>query len=110
MPFTDSKRGVIQDVLADDNEPADYPKQIADIVNAIEPHLVIKAATVPIADATLAPFIEGMLLITTNAPKEIYRRDVTLSTWIKIFPTSYNGPATPANTLGANNDVYFQYV
>jgi len=107
MPFNDSARGVIQDVLADDTEEADYPVQIAAIVNAIEPNLVLKAATLTIANATLTPLTEAMLLITTAAPKEVYVRQGT--TWVKIWPNTYNGPAAPAGTLGVNNDVFFQY-
>ena len=108
MPFNDSARGVIQDVLGDDAEAANYPIQIAAIVNAIEPNLLLKAANVTTANATLTPLVEGMLLITTAAPKEIYVYQGT--TWIKIFPTTYSGPAVPANTLGVNGDAYFQYV
>ena len=107
MPFNDSTRGVIQDVLADDTEDADYPVQIAAIVNAIEPHLVLKAATVAAANATLTPLIEGMLLITTAAPKEVYVRQG--AAWTKIWPTTYAGTAAPAAGLGVNGDVYFQY-
>lgn len=107
MPFNDSARGVIQDVLGDNAEAADYPAQIAAIVNAIEPNLILKATNVAAANATLTPLLEGMLLITTLAPKEIYVRQGTA--WIKIFPTTYAGTAAPASTLGVNGDVYFQY-
>jgi hypothetical protein len=107
MPFNDSARGVIQDVLADDSEDADYPVQIAAIVNAIEPHLVLTATTVASANATLTPLVEAMLLLTTTAPKEVYVRQGT--GWTKIWPTTYAGTAAPAGTLGVNGDVYFQY-
>lgn len=107
MPFTDSARGVIQDVLGDDTEDADYPVQIAAIVNAIEPHLVLKQANIAAANSTLTPLTEGMLLVTTAAPKEIYRRDGT--GWVKIYPLYYSGTSVPLNTLGVNGDVYFQY-
>jgi hypothetical protein len=107
MPFNDSTRGVIQDVLADDAEPADYPVQIAAIVNAIEPNLVLKADTVTTANTTLAPLVEGMILITTGAAKEVYVRQGTA--WVKIHPNTYAGTAAPAGTLGINGDVYFQY-
>lgn len=108
MPFNDSSRGVIQDVLADDTEAANYPTQIAAIVNAIEPHLVLKATTVASANATLGPFVEGMFLLTTTAPKEVYVRHG--AAWTKIWPTIYYGTAAPAVGLGVNGDVYFQYV
>ena len=108
MPFNDSARGVIQDVIADDSEDADYPVQITAIVNAIEPNLVLKATTVAAANATLTPLLEGMLLITTTAPKEVYKRDG--STWVKIWPNIYAGTAAPGAALGVNGDVYFQYV
>ena len=107
MPFNDSTRGVIQDVLADDSEDADYPVQIAAIVNAIEPNLVLKATTVASANATLTPMVEGMLLITTTAPKEVYVRQGIA--WVKIWPNYYSGTTAPAGSLGANGDVYFQY-
>ena len=107
MPFNDSQRGVIQDVLADDFEDADYPVQIAAIVNSIEPHLVLKSASIATANATLSPIIEGMLLITTAAPKEVYKRDG--ATWVKLYPLYYSGTAAPAAALGVNGDVYFQY-
>jgi hypothetical protein len=107
MPFNDSARGVIQDVLGDNDEAADYPVQIAAIVNAIEPNLVLKASTVAAADATLTPLVEGMLLLTTTAPKEVYVRQGTV--WVKIFPKQYAGTTIPASTLGVNGDVYFQY-
>ena len=107
MPFNDSSRGVIQDVLADDTEDADYPVQIAAIVNAIEPNLVLKAATVAAANASLTPLVEAMLLITTTAPKEVYVRQG--AAWTKIWPTIYYGTAAPAAGLGVNGDVYFQY-
>jgi len=112
MPFNDSARGVLQDVLGDDNADADYPVQIANIVNAIEPHLVLKAATLTSANSTLLPLVDGMLLLTTDAPKEIYFRDSTSTSpvgWRKVWPTTYNGTAAPAASLGVNNDVYFQY-
>jgi hypothetical protein len=107
MPFNDSARGVIQDVLADDTEDADYPVQIAAIVNAIEPRLVLTATSVASANATLTPLVEGMLLLTTAAPKEVYVRQGT--GWTKIWPNTYAGTAAPAGTLGVNGDVYFQY-
>lgn len=107
MPFNDSKMGVVQDVLPTDVEPADFPVQIAAIVNAIEPNLVLKAASVAAANSTLTPAVEGMLLVTTTAPKEVYVRQGTA--WIKIFPNQYAGTTAPASTLGANGDVYFQY-
>ena len=107
MPFNDSARGVIQDVLADDSESANYPVQIAAIVNAIEPNLVLKAATLATANATLGPFVEGMLLITTTVPKEVYVRQG--AAWTKIWPTTYAGTAAPAAGLGVNGDIYLQY-
>jgi hypothetical protein len=107
MPFNDSARGVIQDVLADSTEDPDYPVQIAAIVNAIEPHLVLSAASVAAANASLTPLTEAMLLVTTTAPKEVYVRQGTA--WVKIWPTVYSGTSTPAASLGANGDVYFQY-
>lgn len=107
MPFNDSARGVIQDVLADDSEDADYPVQIAAIVNAIEPNLVLKATSVAGANSTLGPLVEGMLLLTTAAPKEVYVRHG--AGWTKIWPTSYSGTSAPADSLGINGDVYFQY-
>jgi hypothetical protein len=106
MPFNDSARGLIQDVLADDTEDPDYPVQIAAIVNAIEPNLILKAASVAAANASLTP-IDNMLLLTTAAPKEVYWRQG--STWVKIWPTTYSGTAAPAGSLGVNGDVYFQY-
>jgi len=112
MPFNDSTRGVIQDVLADDTEDADYPVQIAAIVNAIEPNLVLKAPTLTTANATLGPFVDGMLLLTTTAPKEAYFRDSTSTSppnWRKIWPTYYAGTAAPTAGTGVNGDVYFQY-
>ena len=112
MPFTDSARGVIQDVIADDSEDADYPVQIKAIVDAIEPNLVLKATTVAAANATLTPLIDGMLLLTTQAPKEVYFRDSTSTSpagWRKVWPTTYKGTAAPAAGLGVDNDVYFQY-
>jgi hypothetical protein len=107
MPFNDSSRGVIQDKLPTDTENADFPVQIADIVNAIEPNLVLKATTVAVADATLGPLVEGMVLITTTAPKSVYVRQG--STWVKIWPTTYVGTTIPASSLGVNGDVYYQY-
>ncbi len=107
MPFTDSSMGLIQDKLPDDDENADFPVQIAGIVNAIEPHLVLKAANIATANSTLVPVAEGMLLITTAAPKEIYVRQD--SAWLKIYPRTYYGTAAPAASLGINGDVYFQY-
>jgi hypothetical protein len=107
MPFNDSTRGVVQDVLADDTEDANYPAQIAAIVNAIEPHLVLKAATVAAANASLGPFIEGMLLLTTTAPKEAYIRQGV--GWTKIWPIIYAGTSAPAGAFGVNGDIYFQY-
>lgn len=107
MPFNDSARGVIQDVLPDDDENADFPVQIAAIVNAIEPNLVLRADTVAIANATLGPLTEGMVLITTLAPKEIYVRQGTA--WTKIYPTTYAGTTVPSASLGVNGDTYFQY-
>lgn len=107
MPFNDSARGVIQDVLADDAENADFPVQITAIVNAIEPNLVLKADTVAIANATLSPLLEGMVLVTTAAPKEVYVRQG--SAWVKIWPTTYAGTTIPAASLGVNGDLYFQY-
>jgi hypothetical protein len=107
MPFNDSTRGVIQDVLGDDAEAANYPTQIAAIVNAIEPHLILTATTVAAANATLTPLTEAMILLTTTVPKEVYKRDG--STWVKIFPVTYSGTGNPAPTLGVNGDAYFQY-
>lgn len=107
MPFNDSTRGVIQDVLGDDVEAANYPTQIAAIVNAIEPHLILTATTVAAANATLTPLTEAMILLTTVAPKEVYKRDG--ATWVKIWPNAYNGPGSPASTLGVAGDFYFQY-
>jgi hypothetical protein len=107
MAFNDSMRGVLQDVLPDDNESADFPFQIAQIVNAIEPNLVLKAGSVAAANTSLAPPAEGMVLVTTVAPKEVYVRQGTA--WVKIYPNQYAGTTVPANTLGVNGDVYFQY-
>jgi hypothetical protein len=106
MPFTDSTRHMVTGVLADTNEPADYPTQIANIVNAIEPRLVLTATNVGAATSLLTPLVEPMLLVTTQAPKEVYIR--LDGAWKKIWPMAYTGPGAPASTLGASGDFYFQ--
>ena len=100
MPFNDSTRGVIQDVLPTDTENADFPVQIANIVNAIEPNLVLKATTVATANATLTPIVEGMLLVTTTCPRR--STSARAGAWVKIWPTSYSGTAAPTSARSAS--------
>ena len=107
MAFNNSSRGVLLSLLPTDAENADFPVQITDIVNKIEPNLVLKATTVATANALLSPLVEGMILVTTTAPKEVYVRQG--SAWVKIWPTVYFGTTAPAASLGVNGDVYFQY-
>jgi hypothetical protein len=90
---------------------SDAPAVVSDlqrIVDLIEPRLVLRAASVSAATSSLGTLQDGMFLITTAAPIELYYR--ASSTWVKLAPTNYTGTALPASSLGIDGDTYDRYV
>lgn len=81
------------------------------IVNAIEPRLVMRLASLAEAEVeptSIAPLENGMWLVTTSSPYEVYYR--VAGAWKKVWPVVYNGTAAPAASLGVEDDLYIQYV
>lgn len=81
-----------------------------DIVKAIEPRLVLRLSSISVATTepqSIAPLENGMFVVTTSAPYEIYYR--AANTWKKLYPVVYNGTAAPAAGLGADDDLYVMY-
>ncbi len=80
------------------------------IVGAIESNLVLRLPS--IAQATTAPYDlsplqNGMIVVTTSAPYEVYFR--ANGAWVKIYPRIYNGTTVPSAALGVDDDLYIQY-
>jgi|KBSMisStaDraftv2_1062788.scaffolds.fasta_scaffold00613_24 hypothetical protein len=81
-----------------------------EIVKALEPRLVLRLPSIAVATTepqSIAPLENGMFVVTTSAPYEIYYR--AANTWKKIYPVVYNGTAVPATGLGADDDLYVMY-
>lgn len=107
MPFTNSARGQLTAVVPTGaTEPA-VVAHLQNLVDLIEPRLVLRAASVAAANASLGTLQDGMFLETTSAPFELYARQN--SAWVKIFPTNYSGTTVPSNSLGVDGDTYDRY-
>jgi hypothetical protein len=78
------------------------------IVDKIEPRMVLRRASVAAANAGLGTLENGMFLVTTSAPYEIHFR--ANGAWVKVFPTNYSGTAAPVAANFAEGDTYDRYV
>ncbi len=108
MPFTNSARGQLTAVIPTGPTSPAVVSHLTTIVNAIEPRMVLRAATVAAASTGLGTLENGMLLVTTSAPYELHIR--ANNAWVKVYPTNYSGTAVPVASNYAEGDTYDRYV
>lgn len=107
MPFTNSGRGQLTSIVPTGaTEPA-VVAHLQNLVDLIEPRLVLRATTVAAANASLGTLQDGMFLVTTADPREVHVR--MNGNWVKIYPTNYSGTGVPSNALGVDGDTYDRY-
>jgi hypothetical protein len=104
VPFTNSARGQLVGILPTGPTQPALVSHLTGIVNAIEPHLLIWAASTA---AVVSP--AAKMLVITDTP-EIWLRNVANTAWIKVWPTNYVGSGAPDPNTLAENDTYDRYV
>lgn|SRR5262245_37799254 len=116
MGFVASGRNQIKNtdnVIPDSAQTPTAHTHFLNVANALEARSVLRLTTIGMATTapeSLSPLQDGMLVVTTSAPQEVYLR--AASAWVKVHPRIFYGTAAPtasvpANT--ANGDIYIQY-
>jgi hypothetical protein len=109
MGFVASARGQIQaadSVIPDSAQTPFAHTHLKALADALEARVALRVASIG-AVSTLNPLQDGMVVVTTSSPQEMYLR--AAGAWVKVHPRIYSGTTTPSAGLGANGDVYIQY-
>lgn len=107
MPYTNSAKGQLTGIVPQGGNAPAVVADLQQIVDKVEPRLVLRAASVAAANASLGTLEDGMFLETTAAPFEFHSRQA--GAWVKIWPTNYSGTAAPVAANFVVGDTYDQY-
>lgn len=110
MAYVDTPAGQIKGVVPDGNEDPNLAYDLLAIAKAIEKRLMGVYPTTAARDtATSAAGVqEGMFAFTQDADKVWYYSGSAWVAFPPVQPAITSGATVPANTAGANGDVFFQ--
>jgi hypothetical protein len=107
MSFADSQRRQVEGAVPPISEDPTVPAHLQNLLDLLEPRLVLRAADWGWAETYLTPYEDGMLLHVVDEGSIHLRID---GVWTKLYPTTFVGSADPDPSFGSDGDTYFQTV
>lgn len=107
MPFVDTARKQILAKLPTGTTSPTLVQHLADLFNAAETRFVLRYTDDADRTAKIGTPENGMItVLTTPGVVEVRLAGV----WKRLYPTSYEGTAIPAPSLGVDGDTYFRHL